>query len=231
MKRIILLTSLLSASLLQASCDVGDTPAFGTGADTTPSTTSYVNSTSFFILASPQQLGAVVTTTDATSGLTTTTLTEKTSVITVRVGDRDNFFIGDSITVYFATDYGFLSDSYCVTTDGSCSITYTTGDLNARPGDDKAYITAYTQGEESFLDLNNNNALDDGESFTDTDTPFIDNDHNGTWTANVDIPVGAIPYQGYDGVFSGETCLDTTGRCASSTTTYIYDLLELNLSN
>lgn len=216
---------------MQISCDTADTDAFGIGTNTAPSSTSYVNATNFFTLAGPQKLSAVVSKTDATTGITTTTLTEKTSTITVHVGDRDNFFIGDSITVYFATDFGFLSDGSCVTTDGSCSITYTTGDLTIRPSDNYVIITAYTQGEESFLDLNNNNALDDGEFFTDTDTPFIDNNHDGAWTDGVDIPLGAIPHQDADGLFSGETCLDTTGRCSSNTTTYIYDLLGINLSD
>jgi len=234
MKNILLSSLLTSLFILQTSCGVnGDEPAFGDGdggISDTPSTTSFVNNKNFFMLANPVNLAAIVI--DATTGATT--FTEKTAVITVHVGDRDGFFIGDNITVHFAVEWGFLSDSSCVTTDGSCSVTFTTGDPSNMPPDAQPTITAYTQGEEEFPDPNNNNALDNGETFVDTDTPFIDIDdgtigHNGVYDAGVDQPVGVRPHQDPDGQFSGENCNDTTGRCSGNTKTYIYDIFSLQL--
>jgi hypothetical protein len=61
-----------------------------------------------------------------------------------------------------------------------------------RPVDGRVTVTAYTLGEESFLDLNGNNAYDAGEPFQDLGNVFKDRNFNGSYDASVDefVPLG-----------------------------------------
>lgn len=55
-----------------------------------------------------------------------------------------------------------------------------------RPIDGRVTITAYALGEESFIDLNGNNAYDAGEPFQDLGNIFKDRNFDGTFSASVD---------------------------------------------
>jgi hypothetical protein len=51
-----------------------------------------------------------------------------------------------------------------------------------RPG--RVTVLAYTDGEESFIDANNNNRYDPGELFEDLGSLYMDNDENGLFNAS-----------------------------------------------
>jgi hypothetical protein len=55
-----------------------------------------------------------------------------------------------------------------------------------RPVDGRVTITVYALGEESFIDLNGNNAYDPGEPFQDLGNIFKDRRFNGVFNANED---------------------------------------------
>jgi protocatechuate 3,4-dioxygenase beta subunit len=55
-----------------------------------------------------------------------------------------------------------------------------------RPVDGRVTITAYALGEESFIDLNGNNAYDLGEPFQDLGKVFKDRNFDGLYDASVD---------------------------------------------
>jgi 5-hydroxyisourate hydrolase-like protein (transthyretin family) len=55
-----------------------------------------------------------------------------------------------------------------------------------RPVDGRVTITVYALGEESFIDLNGNNAYDPGEPFQDLGNIFKDRRFNGVFNADVD---------------------------------------------
>lgn len=168
-----------------------------------------------------------------------TTVTPNTTVyhagvtvqVTARAGDRNNLLI-TSGTVHFRTEWGYLSETSCeLTSSGSCSITWTsfvdgpylsTNQYNS--------ITAYTYGEESFVDLNGNDALDDGETYTDIDEPYIDRDDDDTFSAG-DNPIdldSSGTHTVADGKYNGTSCLHSTD-CSRTTQVAIYKITTMDL--
>lgn len=58
---------------------------------------------------------------------------------------------------------------------------YQDGQILRNPRDGLVTIIAYTRGEESFDDDNNNGTWDTGEQFIDEGEPFVDSNDNGVW--------------------------------------------------
>lgn len=153
--------------------------------------------------------------------------------ITVRVADRFNNPVPDNTAVYFTSTAGLVTGSasstagatgFCLTKSSVCTATLTTQGVSVggtRYG--RVSLLAYTDGEESFDDLNGNGVLDDvvGEYddtagnilFDDISEPqidsthFVDVDNNGSVTAA-------------DGVYEGFSCAQTlidAGKCKHET--------------
>lgn len=57
---------------------------------------------------------------------------------------------------------------------------------NPRPVDGRITVVAYALGEESFIDLNGNNAFDPGEPFQDLGNIYVDRNFNGTFDSALD---------------------------------------------
>lgn len=164
----------------------------------------------------------------------------KTSVtIEVNVGDRNDQFLTDAHTVFFRTEYGLIEPS-CVTEDGTCSVTWTA--IDRPPGsipasaDGVVSITAYTIGEEAFVDSNGNRTFDDNDaSFTDLEEPYVDIDENGVYNAGdfiIDVPNPNDPtgrnglHDVSDTLFNGGGCTHTT-LCSPATSIYIWTDIAL----
>lgn len=158
--------------------------------------------------------------------------------ITASAGDKNNALV-TSGTIYFATEYGYLSASSCnLDSTGSCSITWSSiADFSSLPsnGDLINSITAWTYGEESYFDLDGDGSFSDGDGVQTSDTgePFIDIDHDGLYTAGTDIPIhtdGDGVYTPANGKFDGSDCTrSNTAECGDSQIA-IYDLVELDLA-
>lgn len=90
----------------------------------------------------------------------------ETAKITVWLSDNFNNHAPDGTTVNFTTEGGNIEPS-CVTTNGSCSVTWTSSE--PRVADHRVTILATALGHESFFDTNGNNIFDDADG-----APIID---------------------------------------------------------
>lgn len=161
-------------------------------------------------------------------GYFTSKLSGGSVTITAYAADRLGNPVPQGTTIVFVTEGGLISSgtgaSSCVVSNnsGSCSVTLfgqeyrplgadsTGGD--PRPG--RVTVLAYTDGEESFTDVNNNNRYDAGEPFEDIGQLYIDKGENGRFDAS---------YSNIQtGTFEGDQPLsmpaNTTGNLACSTT-------------
>ncbi len=103
-----------------------------------------------------------------------------TSNITARMVDRNGNAVPDGTVINFTAEGGKVTSS-CPTSNGVCSVTFST--QNPRPGDGRVSILAVAEGEKDYIDLNQNNAWD-----KDTDIlvhnigdTFRDDNENGTY--------------------------------------------------
>ena len=101
--------------------------------------------------------------------------------ITIRMVDRNGNSVPDGTVVNLTAEGGKVSPASCTTTDGLCSVTFST--QNPRPGDGRVSILAVAEGEKAYIDNNNNNAWDQGvdtlvHNIGDT---FRDDNENGTF--------------------------------------------------
>lgn len=94
--------------------------------------------------------------------------------------------IPNGTKIYFTAEGGAI-DAFCTTVDGACSVTWRSQDPRPIKGDDKGKVTilAYTLGNESFTDSNNNGYFDDGDLFQsvsglhqDVSEPYRDDNQN-----------------------------------------------------
>lgn len=119
--------------------------------------------------------------------------------ITVRLADRQGNPVPNGTPVVFVTEGGQINKSNissCIVSDGNggCSVPLIgqeyrpLGSMNVdgsplgdpRPG--RVTVLAMADGEESFVDKNNNNRYDSGELFEDLGVPFMDKNEDGLLT-------------------------------------------------
>ncbi|ABI40523.1 Ig domain protein, group 1 domain protein [Shewanella sp. MR-4] len=111
----------------------------------------------------PQQLGFSLSTT--ISNPEAGDYDGETATITARLSDSFGNPAPDDTTVNFNTEGGQIAPS-CLTQNGACSVTWTSGAY--RPQDHRITILAYALGHETFFDTNGNNQFDsaDGGAIT-----------------------------------------------------------------
>jgi hypothetical protein len=99
---------------------------------------------------------------------------------TVRMVDRNGNAVPDGTVINFTAEGGKITPS-CATTDGACSITFST--QNPRPGDGRVSILAVAEGEKDYIDVNKNNKWDKGEDLFvhNIGDTFRDDNENGTY--------------------------------------------------
>ena len=114
--------------------------------------------------------------------------------VTVYAADRQGNPIPAGTSIIFVAEGGQLitsgASSCKVGNNGRCSVKLVGQDYrplgssvagaDPRPG--RVTVLAYTDGEESFVDANNNNRFDAGELFEDMGLHFIDKDEDGILT-------------------------------------------------
>lgn len=92
--------------------------------------------------------------------------------VIARLGDTFNNPVPDGTSISFSTEGGVIESS-CVTTNATCSVTWTSA--NPRAFDHRVTILATAIGHETLFDANGNNIFDDadGDPITDgTDSGF-----------------------------------------------------------
>ena len=100
--------------------------------------------------------------------------------INARMVDRNGNKVPNGTVINFTAEGGKVTSS-CATVDGNCTVTFTT--QNPRPGDGRASILAVAEGEKEYIDMNENNAWDEGidilvHNIGDT---FRDDNENGVF--------------------------------------------------
>lgn len=117
--------------------------------------------------------------------------------INIRAADRQGNPVPNGTPITFVTEGGQINTvdgknlSSCLINDGGCTVKLigqnyrpwgsTAAGGDPRPG--RVTVLAYADGEESFIDSNNNNRYDAGELFEDLGTPYIDKDESRTFTS------------------------------------------------
>lgn len=149
--------------------------------------------------------------------------------VTIRLGDRFGNPVPDGTAVTFNTEGGKI-DGGCTTMtttqeSGVCSVNWTSQE--PRPADGRITILATATGEETFVDNNTNGIFDDGDSFTDLDEAYRDDNENSVYDPGpFDVGDGfffdfyTAPPVGYtvgDGLFNGLLCGHSTLCSANET--------------
>lgn len=154
------------------------------------------------------------------------------SDILIIASDRFNNPVPDGTAIFFTVEGGQV-DSSCLTVDGQCTVTWRSS--NPRPSNGRATLLATAIGEETFVDLNGNNVLDDTDTFDDRAEAFRDDDESGNYDAgteefrdfnsnNVRDPA--------DGEYNGTLCNDAnvTNVCSSSKNIFVDNSLVIVMS-
>jgi hypothetical protein len=130
-------------------------------------------------------------------------------VVTAYAADHFNNPVPDGTAVTFTTEGGQIQ-SQCLTTDGSCTVNWTSS--GTRPPLGRSTILATLQGEESFYDQNGDHVLTAGEAFTDVPEAFRDDDEDGVFSAANDAVFLDYNSNGThdagDNLFNGVLCCD-----------------------
>jgi len=178
----------------------------------------------------------------------------KTALMSVTLYDHHNNPVSDGTVVSFWAEYGYI-EATCSTTSGSCSATWTSG--GTRPLDGLGTITAYTVGEDHFIDSGTANgiyniaadltpALAADETFVTSSELFYDLSLDGYTSGSfVDAGTGlTVPgdafydynasgsYDATDTKYRGALCSSTAkaaGHCAE-TSILVWDNSQIALN-
>ncbi len=116
--------------------------------------------------------------------------------LSVYAADRQANPVPDGTSVVFVAEGGQINssgNSSCVISNGGCSVeligqdyrplgSSSAGTVEPRPG--RVTVLAMADGEESFVDANNNNRYDTGESFEDLGAPYLDKNEDLSYTTS-----------------------------------------------
>ncbi len=126
----------------------------------------------------------------------TTTYTGNKVKLSIYAADRQANPVPDGTSVVFVAEGGQINSSgssSCVISNGGCSVdligqdyrplgSSSAGTVEPRPG--RVTVLAMADGEESFVDANNNNRYDVGEVKEDLGAPYLDKNEDLSYTAS-----------------------------------------------
>ncbi len=155
--------------------------------------------------------------------------------LSVYAADRQANPVPDGTSVVFVAEGGQINSSgksSCVISNGGCSVDLigqdyrplgsSTADAVAddpRPG--RVTVLAMADGEESFVDANNNNRYDGGESYEDLGVPYLDKNEDLKYTAAFknldDRDEGEETYSIAAGAVGSSSCAGTWNMGLSKT--------------
>lgn len=156
--------------------------------------------------------------------------------INVFAADRQANPVPNGTPITFVAEGGQINStslSSCVIKDGGCSVKligqnyrpWGSGATGGDPRPGRVTVLAYADGEESFIDANNNNRLDVGELFEDLGSPYLDKDESrefgsaytnlvvGTNEGEVTYPVPATAIGNLACPSNSNVGLSVTGTC------------------
>ena len=164
--------------------------------------------------------------------LATGLFTEVTSDVIIRIGDNNNQLITATQTIFFQTEWGLIPPSCETDEEGTCTVTWRSGNPSDMPFNFRNTIVAYSlNGQESFLDLDGNNRFNDGDTFTDIEEPYIDNNESGVFDAGdkiidtingVDLSGANALHDTEDGKYNGPNCSHSTDCSTTRTVSAVW---------
>ena len=224
-----------SSAVFVSGCDddAWETPADDSDTDT-PANTGTISQKNFSVLASDPQPPVI----DPDTGVRTDTTVQ----IIAKIGDLNNQLLTDKHTVFFATEWGLIEPS-CVTEGGTCSVDWQTSFATPMPAGNLTVVTAYTLGEEAFVDLNGDGKFDDDDGgpaaiFFDQQEPFIDKNQDVIHQLGepiIDVMNGnELGQNGVhdlgDGFLNSPNC-EHSSLCSTVTSTiYIWNDIQLDMN-
>ena len=115
--------------------------------------------------------------------------------MTAYAADRQGNPVPDRTKIVFVTEGGQINSSglsSCEISGGSCTVRLIgqayrplgSSAANGDPRPGRVTVLAYTDGEEYFIDANNNNRYDAGELFEDLGLPYLDKDESRSFAAS-----------------------------------------------
>jgi len=143
--------------------------------------------------------------------------------------------------IKFKTSWGSFDTDQCfITTEGACTVTWHSGAPNTGPGCRVAF-TVYAEGEESFVDADDDGFFDVTETYTDLEEPFLDADLSGNFTNSglelIDVAeyssgVKNGTHDTADGLYNGTLCdnVTTNSECSTRTSTIIWAQASIKIS-
>ncbi len=102
-----------------------------------------------------------------------------TSTLTIIASDRLGNPIPNGTVINFITEGAQINPASCTTTNGTCTVTFTSS--NSRPANGRVTILAYAVGEKSFIATSPDNVYTTGDTFYDLGDMYIDATENGIW--------------------------------------------------
>lgn len=159
-----------------------------------------------------------------------------TDLVTLLLSDRFQTPVPDNTAIAVITDGGAIapvsgvSTGGCTTIDGICSVNWRSQEAWPDPAEHPdftilghAHIFAYTVGEESFKDANNNGVFDAGDTFYDIPEQFQDRNEDGTFHSSSPTDYSYdfnqnSSYDAKDGVWEGALC-ENGAKCATGSGT------------
>lgn len=228
-RKTVIASVLLSASTLLAGCDENELLAESNNVQQNSGVVSAKHFNLLFDNTNPPVYD-----------VTEDTLTSQDVVVTISIGDRNNRLLTDPHTVFFETEWGLIDESCTTGSEGTCEVVWRSReDPRFDVPDGYVTITAYTVGEEEFIDTNGNGLYDDGDAgFVDLPEPFVDADLNGSFSTGDTIidrpnefdPAGTnLAPDGGDGLFNGLGCTHSTQCSTTFTNSWIFDQGRLDL--
>ncbi|MDX2503735.1 MAG: hypothetical protein QNL62_04570 [Gammaproteobacteria bacterium] len=161
--------------------------------------------------------------------VTTGEFTPVTSEVSVQIGDNKNQLITGSHTIHFKTEWGLIDPS-CITENGGCSVTWSSGSSIDMPANFLSNVLAYSiNGQESFTDVDGNGLFNDGDTFEDLEEPYLDANENDIFDTGdfivdvvngIDLTGANTQHDGIDGLYNGPNCTHSS-KCSSTLKTSV----------
>lgn len=102
-----------------------------------------------------------------------------TSTLTIIASDRLGNPIPNGTVINFITEGSQINPAYCATTNGTCTVTFTSS--ASKPTNGRVTLLAYAVGEKSFIASSPDNVYTSGDTFYDLGDLYIDANENGIW--------------------------------------------------
>lgn len=104
-----------------------------------------------------------------------------TSKLTIIASDRLGNPIPNGTVINFITEGSQINPASCATTNGTCTVTFTSS--ASKPANGRVTLLAYAVGEKSFIASSPDNIYTAGDKFYDLGDIYLDANENGVWDA------------------------------------------------